>query len=56
MKVILTKGLPASGKTTWARQYQKDNPATVLVNEDELRAMLHNSQWSHSKEYFVYEN
>lgn len=52
-KVILTKGLPASGKTTWAREYQKENPNTVLVNKDEIRAMLHQGVWSKGREQFV---
>jgi predicted kinase len=33
----ITRGLPASGKTTWARQ----QPGTVRVNRDDLRQMLH---------------
>lgn len=52
-KVILTKGLPASGKTMWAKQYQKDNPNTVLVCKDDLRAMLHQSVWSKGREQFI---
>lgn len=53
MKIILTKGLPASGKTTWAKEYQKENPNTVLVNKDELRAMLHGGVHSKGRENFV---
>jgi predicted kinase len=33
----ITRGLPGSGKTTWARQ----QPGAVRVNRDELRQMLH---------------
>ncbi|NUR25646.1 MAG: AAA family ATPase, partial [Catenulispora sp.] len=36
-KFILTRGLPGSGKTTWA----KAQPGFVRVNRDELRTMLH---------------
>ena len=36
-KLIITRGLPGSGKTTWA----KAQPATVRVNRDELRRMMH---------------
>lgn len=52
-KVILTKGLPASGKTTWAKLEQKKDPNIVLVNKDELRAMLHQSIHSEGREKFV---
>src|SRR5262245_66659490 len=35
--VTITRGLPASGKTTWARQQR----GAVRVNRDDLRRMLH---------------
>lgn len=49
-KVILLKGLPASGKSTYAKQIVIENENAVRVNKDDLRAMLHNSKWSRSKE------
>lgn len=52
-KIILTKGLPGSGKSTWAREYQKKNPNTVLVNKDELRMMLHEGVHSKGREVMV---
>jgi len=42
----MTKGLPASGKSTWAREMQSKDPNIVRVNKDDLRAMLHNGKWS----------
>ena len=36
--MLITRGLPASGKTTFARKLQ---PGVVRVNRDELRRMLH---------------
>lgn len=40
--LILTRGLPASGKTTWARAWVAEDPARrVRVNRDDLRAMLY---------------
>lgn len=36
-KVIITKGLPASGKSSWARAYVLDNPEFVIVEKDEIR-------------------
>jgi predicted kinase len=35
--LTLTRGLPGSGKTTWAKQ----QPRSVRVNRDDLRVMLH---------------
>jgi predicted kinase len=35
--LTITRGLPASGKTTWA----KEQPHLVRVNRDDLRRMLH---------------
>ncbi|MGN9779559.1 phosphatase domain-containing protein [Micromonospora sp. H33] len=37
-RLIATRGLPASGKTTFARKLQ---PSVVRVNRDDLRRMLH---------------
>ncbi|MFG2211916.1 AAA family ATPase [Streptomyces sp. NPDC048638] len=40
-----TRGLPASGKTTWARTWTAENRADrVRVNRDDLRAMLDSSE------------
>jgi T4 RnlA family RNA ligase len=40
LKLILTKGLPASGKTTWAREYIQKNPETANLCKDDLRSQL----------------
>jgi predicted kinase len=44
---LITRGLPASGKTTFARELQ---PSVVRVNRDDLRRMLHGrrlfTQWA----------
>lgn len=37
MKVIFTRGISASGKTTWAEQFIKDNPTFVNINRDDIR-------------------
>ncbi|MFG2164164.1 phosphatase domain-containing protein [Micromonospora chersina] len=46
-RLIATRGLPASGKTTFARRLQ---PGVVRVNRDDLRRMLHGerlfTQWA----------
>jgi predicted kinase len=53
-RVILTKGLPASGKTTWARRVLAKSPGGYKrVNKDELRLMLDGGTWSPANERFV---
>lgn len=43
MKLILTRGLPASGKSTWAKQWVSESPETrIRVNRDDLRLMIFN--------------
>ena len=48
--LIATRGLPASGKTTFARTLQ---PSVVRVNRDDLRRMLHGerlfTQWAEAQ-------
>lgn len=41
--MILTCGLPGSGKTTWANEYVKKNPEVINANRDDLRKMLFNA-------------
>lgn len=51
MKLIMTRGLPASGKSTWAReQVDKSNGQIKRINKDDLRAMLDNGKWSKDRE------
>jgi predicted kinase len=53
-QVIILKGLPASGKTTWAKQQLKDHPGKYKrVNKDDLRSMLDGGKWSRDNEKFV---
>ena len=53
-KVIILKGLPASGKSTWAKkQINKYKGRYKRVNKDELRAMLDDSNWSPANEKMV---
>ena len=46
-RLLITRGLPASGKTTFARTLQ---PYVVRVNRDDLRRLLHGrrlfTQWA----------
>jgi len=50
-EVIATVGLPASGKSTWAKAEVRDSYGRVKrVNKDDLRAMIDNSEWSEENE------
>jgi predicted kinase len=54
-KLLMLKGLPASGKSSWAKQYVLDQPANTWkrVCKDDLRAMLDTSRWSPGSEKLV---
>lgn len=54
LTITFCKGLPGSGKSTWAEQeVLKSNCGTVRVNKDSLRAMLHGGKYSKGNEAFV---
>jgi predicted kinase len=38
--LILLVGIPGSGKTTYAEKYIKENPCTVHLSSDKIRAEL----------------
>lgn len=45
-KLVITRGLPASGKTTWAKDWVAKNVhGRTRVNRDDLRAMIHNGEY-----------
>lgn len=53
-KLTYTKGLPASGKDTWANEkIAKETNRIKRVNKDDIRAMLDNGKWSKGNEAFV---
>ncbi len=53
-KVILTKGLPGSGKSTWAKQMLNESPNSYKrINNDDLRKMLDNGHYSSDMEKFI---
>jgi len=37
LKLIITKGLPASGKSSWADEYIAENPNFVKIEKDQIR-------------------
>lgn len=54
LKLYLTKGLPASGKSTWAREFvEKSNGNVINICKDDLREMLHADKHSSGRETFV---
>ena len=54
LKIIITRGLPASGKTTYARQKLAENPNGIKrINRDDLRAMFDSGEFSGDREKFV---
>ena len=53
-KVIIMRGLPGSGKSTYAKQLLNDFPNSYKrINRDELRMMLDNGTTSKGNEKFV---
>lgn len=47
--IYMCKGLPASGKTTWAKKTLSDSPSMFQrVNKDEIRAMLGGERNEHT--------
>jgi predicted kinase len=53
-RVIITIGLPASGKSQFARELLLSHPGRwVRTNKDLMREMLHASHWSNNNEKFI---
>lgn len=52
--IILTRGLPGSGKSSWSREQIDNAPGKYTrVNKDDLRLMMDNGRWSKSNESAV---
>jgi predicted kinase len=47
---MVLRGLPASGKSTFAKDFIDRNPGWLRINKDDLRLMLHNGKWSKDNE------
>ena len=53
-KILVLKGLPASGKSTYAKQLVKDKPGMYKrINRDDLRHMLDGYHFTNSNEKFI---
>jgi predicted kinase len=54
LKIILCTGVPASGKSTWAKEEVAKSPGkTTRINRDDLRNMMSNYHFSDSNEKLV---
>lgn len=52
-KAILTKGIISSGKSTFAKQFVKDNPDYVRLSRDDFRHMIDGYSYSEETEKIV---
>src|ERR1019366_260643 len=52
-KIILTKGCPASSKSTWAKQFVLDNSGWIRISNDEIRSMINGSVFWKKQEALV---
>lgn len=52
-KIIMLKGLPGSGKTTFAKELLKNDRSFKRINKDDLRAMIDDGKWSTQNEKFI---
>jgi len=52
--VILTCGIPASGKSTWAREWVAEDPFNrARINKDAIRALVNESKWTKDYEKMI---
>jgi len=52
--IVLTRGIPASGKSTWAKQWVAEDPANrVRLNRDDLRTMIGATDFDFATEKLV---
>ena len=57
-KLIMTRGLPASGKSTWASEFKERNDRSpganahtvVIVTKDDIRDRMHHKDWNYDVE------
>ena len=52
LQVIICRGLPASGKSSWADDYIKENPNFVVIEKDQIRKnskLFHNGVYKHKR-------
>lgn len=49
LKILILIGIPASGKSTWAKEFTKYNDDWIRVNRDDFRSMLKSQQLCENK-------
>lgn len=53
-RLILTRGIPASGKSTWAKEWVAEDPENrIRLNRDDLRSMIGATGFDYSTEQLV---
>lgn len=52
-KIIICQGLPASGKSTWSKQYCIDHPEYIRVNKDDIRDFFTGIPYSFEFEEYI---
>lgn len=53
LNIKILVGIPACGKSTWAKSYILDNPNTKRINRDDLRNMLDAGKTTDGNENFL---
>ena len=54
MKIIICRGIPASGKSTWAKQWVQQSPKNrIRINYDDMR-MMFGEYWVPHRENFPF--
>lgn len=53
VKLLVLKGLPASGKSTFAKELVSSDPKWKRVNKDDLREMVDGGKWSKANEKHI---
>lgn len=51
-KILVLQGIPAAGKTTFAKKFVKENDNWVRLNRDDIRKMF-GEYWLPKREYLV---
>ena len=55
LKFIMLVGIPAVGKDTWANEYVKKNPNTVIHSSDDIREELYGDAANQSSPAQVFD-